>query len=264
MPARAAHIPAVERGPTTGLGLPPQVRACLFDLDGVLTRTAAVHARAWKRTFDGFLGDRAARSGERPVEFDPVRDYDLYVDGRPRDDGTRAFLASRHIQLPEGRQDDPPGARTVHGLGRRKNELFLSLLHEEGVHAFPGSVRYLRAVRAAGLRAAVVTSSNNCHEVLAAAHLGDLFDARVDGLRAAAERLHGKPAPDAYLAAARDLATPPGRAAVFEDALAGVEAGRAGGFGFVVGVDRAGQADLLARRGADRVVQDLAELLGAP
>lgn len=132
------------------------------------------------------------------------------------------------------------------------------------MHAFPGSVRYLRAVRSAGLLTAVVTSSNNCHEVLAAARLGDLFDARVDGLRAAAERLHGKPAPDAYLAAARDLATPPDRAAVFEDALAGVEAGRAGGFGFVVEVDRAGQADQLARHGADRVVQDLAELLGAP
>lgn len=254
----------MERGPTSGLGLPPPVRACLFDLDGVLTRTAAVHARAWKRTFDDFLRDRAARTGGQPVEFDLVRDYDLYVDGRPRDDGTRAFLASRHIQLPEGREDDAPGAPTVHGLGRRKNELFLALLHQEGVHAFPGSVRYLRAVRGAGLPTAVVTSSNNCHEVLAAARLDDLFDARVDGQRAAAARLHGKPAPDAYLAAARDLATPPDRAAVFEDALAGVEAGRAGGFGFVVGVDRAGQADLLARHGADRVVQDLAELLGAP
>ncbi len=245
------------------LGLPPRVRACLFDLDGVLTRTAAVHARAWKEAFDELLRERSAATGEPLVEFDPVRDYDLYVDGRPRDDGTRSFLASRGIRLPEGREGDPPTARTVHGLGERKNELLLSLLHREGVHVFPGSLRYLRAVRQRGLRTAVVTSSKNCHEVLAAAGIADLFDARVDGVTAEEEHLHGKPAPDTYLAAARALSVPPAEAAVFEDALSGVEAGRAGGFGLVVGVDRAGQAELLRRHGADRVVEDLGELLGA-
>jgi len=244
------------------LGLPPRVRACLFDLDGVLTRTAVVHARAWKQAFDELLRERAAAGGEPFVEFDPVRDYDQYVDGKPRDDGTRSFLASRGIQLPEGGDGDPATARTVHGLGERKNELLLALLHREGVHVYPGSLRYLRAVRQRGLRTAVVTSSKNCGEVLAAAGIADLFDARVDGVLAEKEHLRGKPAPDTYLAAAHALAAAPAEAAVFEDALSGVEAGRAGGFGLVVGVDRAGQADLLARHGADRVVEDLGELLG--
>ncbi len=251
-----------ERSPE--LGLPPRVRACLFDLDGVLTRTAELHARAWKQAFDELLRARAREAGERFVPFDLIRDYDLYVDGRPRDDGTRAFLGARGIRLPEGTASDPAGAPTVQGLGRRKNELLLELLRHDGVRAYPGSVRYLRAVRAAGLRTAVVTSSKNCGEVLAAAGIAGLFDERVDGVVAAARRLHGKPAPDTYLAAASALATPPGAAAVFEDALAGVEAGRAGRFGCVVGVDRAGQAAALAAHGADRVVEDLAELLGPP
>jgi beta-phosphoglucomutase family hydrolase len=252
-----------EREGRAELGLPASVRACLFDLDGVLTRTAELHARAWKAAFDELLRARAV-GGAPFVPFDAVRDYDLHVDGRPRDAGTRAFLASRGITLPEGTEDDPPGAATVQGLGRRKNALLLALLHRDGVHVYPGSLRYLKAVRAARLRTAVVTSSKNCEEVLAAAGLGDLLEVRVDGRVAAAEHLGGKPAPDTYLAAARALGTPPGEAAVFEDALAGVEAGRAGRFGCVVGVDRAGQARALAERGADRVVRDLAELLDRP
>jgi beta-phosphoglucomutase family hydrolase len=257
------------RASTTGelhppLGLPARIRACLFDLDGVLTRTASVHAKAWKRLFDDLLRERSAHAGERLAPFDPVRDYDLYVDGKRRDDGTRSFLAARGISLPEGSPDDPPGAPTIRGLGERKNELFLELLRTEGVHVFPGSLRYLRAVRAAGLRSAVVTSSRNGEEVLRAAGIADLLDARVDGNVAAAERLRGKPAPDTYLAAARAVGVAPAEAAVFEDALAGVEAGRAGGFGVVVGVDRAGQADALRRRGADRVVEDLAALVAPP
>jgi beta-phosphoglucomutase family hydrolase len=246
------------------LGLPAAIRACLFDLDGVLTRTAELHDRAWKHAFDELLRERSASTGQPFVEFDPVRDYDLYVDGKPRDDGTRSFLASRGIQLPEGAEGDPPSARTVHGLGERKNELLLSILHREGVHVFPGSLRYLKSVRRHGLRTAVVTSSKNCGEVLAAAGIGDLFDARVDGRAAEERHLRGKPAPDTYLAAARALSVEPSLAAVFEDALSGVEAGRAGGFGLVVGVDRAGQAELLARHGADRVVGDLEDLLGRP
>jgi beta-phosphoglucomutase family hydrolase len=253
-----------QGGRRAELGLPPSVRACLFDLDGVLTRTAAVHAQAWKRAFDELLRARSASTGEPYVEFDAVREYDLYVDGKPREDGIRSFLAARGIHLPQGAEDDPPTAPTVHGLARRKNDLLLELLEREGVHVYPGSVRYVRAVRERGLATAVVTSSQNCAEVLAAAGIGDLFDARVDGLTAAAEHLRGKPAPDTYLAAARALSAAPAEAAVFEDALAGVEAGRAGGFGLVVGVDRAGQADLLRRHGADRVVGDLADLLEAP
>jgi beta-phosphoglucomutase family hydrolase len=244
------------------LGLPAAIRACLFDLDGVLTRTAELHDRAWKHTFDELLRERAASTGQPFVAFDAVRDYDQYVDGKPRDDGTRSFLASRGIQLPEGTEGDPATARTVHGLGERKNELLLAILHREGVRVFPGSLRYLESVRRHGLRTAVVTSSKNCGEVLAAAGIAGLFDARVDGHTAEEQHLRGKPAPDTYLAAARALSAEPVRAAVFEDALSGVEAGRAGGFGLVVGVDRAGQAELLARHGADRVVGDLAELLG--
>ncbi len=247
--------------PGAGLGLPGHVRACLFDMDGVLTRTAELHDRAWKETFDELLRERAAATGRPFVPFDPERDYELYVDGKPRDDGTRSCLASRGIRLPEGAAGDPPGARTVHGLGERKNELLLAIFRREGVHVFPGSLRYLRAVRRRGLRTAVVTSSKNCDEVLAAAGIAELFDARVDGVLAQRERLRGKPAPDTYLAAARALGVEPREAAVFEDALSGVEAGRAGGFGWVVGVDRAGQAGDLARHGAGRVVGDLAELL---
>jgi HAD superfamily hydrolase (TIGR01509 family) len=183
------------------------------------------------------------------------------VDGKPRYDGVRSFLASRGIELPEGKPDDPPSAETIHGLGNRKNEIVLRMIHERGVEAYPGSRRYLEAARDGGLRRAVVSSSTNTRDVLAAAGLEDFFEARIDGIVAEREQLKGKPAPDTYLAGAKALDVTPGAAAVFEDALAGVEAGRAGGFACVVGVDRVGQADALREHGASVVVQDLAELL---
>jgi beta-phosphoglucomutase family hydrolase len=243
------------------LGLPNAVRACLFDLDGVLTKTAVVHAAAWKETFDEFLRTRADQGDERFVPFDEKDDYDDYVDGLPRADGVRTFLKSREIELPEGSPDDPPSADTVAGLGNRKNAIVLRLINEHGVVAYPGSVRYVQAVREAGLPAAVVSSSTNCAEVLRAAGIDQLFDARIDGQVAEKRGLRGKPAPDTFLAGAEALGTSPGAAAVFEDALAGVEAGRAGEFACVVGVDRVGQAAALHEHGADVVVNDLAELI---
>jgi beta-phosphoglucomutase family hydrolase len=243
------------------LGLPDGIRGCLFDLDGVLTQTAKVHAAAWKQMFDGYLREQAKRTGEPFVPFDPVADYNEYVDGKPRADGTRSFLESRGIELPEGADDDPPGAETVHGLGNRKNEIVLRMIREDGVEAYPGSVRYVQAVKAAGLPRAVVSSSANARDVLVAAGIEDLFDARIDGVVAEREHLRGKPAPDTFLAGARALGLKPTTATVFEDALAGVAAGRAGGFGFVVGVDRVGQAEALKQHGADVVVTDLADLL---
>ncbi len=243
------------------LGLPDEVRACLFDLDGVLTQTAKVHATAWKEMFDAYLRERAQRTGEPFVPFDSVADYDEYVDGKPRVEGTRSFLASRHIELPEGNPDDRPGAETVASLGNRKNVIVMRKIHDEGVEAYGGSVRYVRAARDAGLHRAVVSSSANCAAVLAAAGIEDLFEERIDGVVIARDHLRGKPAPDAFLAGARALHVDPAAAAVFEDALAGVAAGRAGRFGFVIGVDRSGQADALREHGADVVVQDLADLL---
>jgi beta-phosphoglucomutase family hydrolase len=243
------------------LGLPDGVTACLFDLDGVLTQTAKVHAAAWKSMFDEFLKGWADRHGEQFVPFDEVRDYDEYVDGKPRYDGVRSFLASRGIELPQGTPEDPPSAETIDGLGNRKNELVLKLIHEQRVEPYEGSVRYVHAGTAAGLKVAVVSSSTNCHDVLRAAGIADLFDTVVDGVLADREHLKGKPAPDTYLAGAHALGVEPAQAAVFEDALAGVEAGRAGSFGFVVGLDRVGQADALRSHGADVVVKDLAELL---
>ena len=242
------------------LGLPDGVRGCLFDLDGVLTQTAKVHGAAWKEMFDGYLRERAQQAGQPFVPFGAA-DYEEYVDGKPRADGTRSFLASRGIELPEGRDDDPSGALTVRGLGNRKNETFTRRVREDGVEAYPGSVRYLRAARDAGLRRAVVSSSANCHDVLAGAGLEDLLEVRIDGAVAKQEHLRGKPAPDTFLAGARALGLGPPEAAVFEDALAGVAAGRAGGFGFVAGVDRVGQAEALKEHGADIVVADLAELM---
>ncbi len=243
------------------LGLPTSIRACLFDLDGVLTRTAKVHSVAWKEMFDGYLAARSEKTGEPFRPFDAGADYDRYVDGMPRYDGVRTFLASRGIRLPEGTPGDPPDAETVCGLGNRKQELVLGLIRRDGVEVFDGSVDYVAAARDAGLSCAVVTSSANAQEVLAAARIDDLFEVRVDGVVARREHLHGKPAPDSFLFAARELDTEPGQAAVFEDALAGVAAGRAGRFGLVVGVDRVGQADALREHGADVVVSDLAELL---
>jgi beta-phosphoglucomutase family hydrolase len=244
----------------TPLGLPPAVRLCLFDLDGVLTRTAAQHTAAWKETFDGWLRERAERTGEPFVPFDAHLDYTRHVDGKPRQDGTRDFLRSRGVELPEGTPDDGPDAETVWGLSARKNDLVQAVIERDGVETFDGSIDYVRAVREAGLRTAVVSSSANTVLVLEAAGIADLFDTRVDGIVARERGLPGKPAPDTFLAAARDLGGGPDDAAVFEDALSGVAAGRAGGFAWVVGVDRAGHADALLEAGADVVVQDLAEL----
>ncbi|MBF9130199.1 beta-phosphoglucomutase family hydrolase [Plantactinospora sp. S1510] len=243
------------------LGLPAQVTACLFDLDGVLTQTARVHNAAWAETFDDLLRRRAARTGEPFRAYDPGDDYNRYVDGRPRADGVRTFLASRQIVLPEGEPDDPPTADTVHGVGNRKNVLLLQVIKRDGVQAYQGSVDYLHAAQAAGLRRAVVSASANAADVIAAAGFEPMVEVRVDGVVARERALRGKPHPDTFLAAAEQLGVRPDQAAVFEDALAGVAAGRAGKFGFVVGVDRVGQADALRGHGADVVVRDLSELL---
>jgi beta-phosphoglucomutase family hydrolase len=246
------------------LGLPDPVAACLFDLDGVLTQTARLHAAAWKEMFDDFLRRRSERTGEPFLPFRLPADYDDFVDGRPRADGTRAFLRSRGIVLPDGGSTDTAADETVRGLGNTKNAIVLREMAERGVDAYPGSVRYVRAARDAGLARAVVSASTNCRDVLAAAGIGDLFDVVLDGVAAERQRLRGKPAPDTYLAAARCLGARPATAAVFEDALAGVAAGRAGGFGCVIGVDRVGQREALRREGADIVITDLADLLPGP
>jgi beta-phosphoglucomutase family hydrolase len=231
------------------LGLPDDIQAGLFDLDGVLTQTAKVHAAAWKTMFDEYLQQR---DGDAFVPFDAHHDYDEHVDGLPRPDGVRSFLKSRGIEADEA---------TVKALGDRKNELVLKLIERDGVEAYPGSIRYVHAAKDAGRKLAVVSSSANAKDVLKAVGILDLFDHVVDGHAVADGGLKGKPAPDTFLAAAEALGVAPARAAVFEDALAGVEAGRAGRFGVVVGVDRVGQAEALSQHGASIVVQDLAELL---
>ncbi|MDI2131198.1 HAD family hydrolase [Yinghuangia seranimata] len=246
------------------LGLPDAIHAFLFDLDGVLTQTAKVHAAAWKDMFDGFLRAEAERTGTPFVPFDTGADYDTYVDGRPRLDGTREFLASRGITLPEGAPDDPPGTRTVQGLSNLKNDTVLRMIREQGVDAYPGSLAYVRRLAELNAPRAVVSSSANCRDVLHAAGFDGMFEVIVDGIVAQQEHLPGKPAPDTFLAAARKLGYEPENAVVFEDALAGVASGRAGGFGRVVGVDRVGQADALRAHGADVVVADLADLLADP
>jgi beta-phosphoglucomutase family hydrolase len=243
-------------------GLPDGVKACLFDMDGVVTQTAVVHAAAWKEMFDEFLRARAKSTGTEFVPFDAHAEYDAYVDGKPRLDGTRSFLESRGIELPEGKPDDPPGTPTVYGLSNRKNDLVLAKLAQGGVQVYEGTVTYIRSVREKGIATAIVSSSANTKQILDSAGLADLFDVRVDGLIAAERGLRGKPAPDTFLAAATELHLTASQAAVFEDALAGVEAGRAGHFALVVGVDRVGQADGLSKHGADIVVKDLSELLG--
>lgn len=245
------------------LGLPEKVRACLFDLDGVLTDTASVHKKAWKAMFDAYLRQRAERTGTQFVPFDVDADYLNYVDGKRREDGVRSFLASRGITLPEGDPDDDPEAETVNGLGNRKNELFQQAVRQDGVKVFEGSRRYLDAVSAAGLDVAVVSSSANTRDVLEVTGLDRFVQQRVDGVTMREQHIAGKPAPDSYLRAAQLLDVTPAEAAVFEDALSGVEAGRAGHFGFVVGVDRVGQSEALRQNGADVVVTDLAELLQA-
>lgn len=244
-------------GSAASVGLPEAVHACLFDLDGVLTDTASVHKRAWKSMFDAFLADR---DGPGYTPFDVDADYLTYVDGRTREDGVRSFLASRSIELPDGDPDDS-GDGSVHGLANRKNALFAEHLHTDGVDVFEGSRRYLEAVHAAGMPVAVVSSSANTREVLDLTGLAEFVAVRVDGVTIRDERLKGKPAPDSYLRAAALLGIAPEHGAVFEDALSGVQAGRAGGFGTVVGVDRLDHPKALRDNGADVVVSDLADLL---
>lgn len=243
------------------LGLPDDVTACLFDLDGVLTQTATVHNAAWTETFNEFLRSWSARTGEPFVPYDPAGDFNSYVDGRPRADGIRTFLASRDIAIPEGDPEDPPSNDTVYGLGNRKNEALHRLIRTQGVRVYEGSVAYLRAARELGLRRAVVSASANCRDVLAAAGIAGFFEVRVDGVVAAEKGLRGKPHPDTFLLAADLLGVSAKGAAVFEDAIAGVQAGRDGGFAYVVGVDRTGKAAALRSHGASIVVDDLSELL---
>lgn len=240
------------------LGLPDGVTACLFDLDGVLTNTAAVHEAAWKQTFDAYLKAQANGGDFRPFDRN---DYLTYVDGKPRAAGVRDFLASRGITLPEGGPDDAPGADTINGVGNGKNQELLRRIHEDGVEVFEGSRHYLEAARDAGLRRAVVSSSANTADVLEVTGLAPLVELRVDGVTIREEKIAGKPAPDTFLAAATRLGVTAAQAAVFEDAISGVQAGRAGGFAAVIGVNRAGQADALRANGATVVVDDLAELL---
>jgi len=242
-------------------GLPDKVAACLFDMDGVVTQTAVVHAAAWKEMFDEFLRARAESTGTPFVPFDSHAEYDAYVDGKPRLDGTRSFLESRGIDLPEGTPDDPPGTPTLYGLSNRKNNLVLAKIAAGGVQVYQGTISYIRSVKDKGISTAVVSASANTVQILHAAGIEGLFDVRVDGVIAKQRGLRGKPAPDTFLAAAEALGVTADRAAVFEDAQAGVAAGRAGGFALVVGVDRVGQAEALREHGADIVVKDLAELL---
>jgi beta-phosphoglucomutase family hydrolase len=243
------------------LGLPDAVTACLFDMDGVITQTAKVHDAAWKEMFDDFLRSWSASHNVPFVPFDPAQDYEEYVDGKPRLEGTASFLESRGIELPAGQESDPAGTPTIWGLSNKKNELIQEVIDRDGVQAYEGSVRYVKAAREAGLRTAIVSSSANTEAVLKAAGVESLFEVRVDHQVAEAAHLRGKPAPDTFLEAARLLGVAAANAAVYEDALAGVAAGRAGNFGLVVGVDRVGQADQLHAHGADVVVKDLAELL---
>jgi len=242
-------------------GLPDGVAACLFDMDGVVTQTATVHAAAWKEMFDEFLREHAESTGTEFVPFDSHHEYDAYVDGKPRLDGTRSFLESRGIELPEGKPDDPPGTPTIYGLSNRKNDLVLAKVAAGGVQVYEGTVTYINTVREKGISTAIVSSSANTQLILDSAGLAGLFDVRVDGVIAKERGLRGKPAPDTFLAAAEALKVPASHAVVFEDALAGVEAGRAGHFALVVGVDRVGQAAELAEHGADVVVKDVADLL---
>ena len=238
-----------------------KIDAVLFDLDGVLTATARVHSACWKRMFDGFLQSYYEKKGESFIPFDIEKDYKLYVDGKLRDEGVKSFLLSRNIKLPYGNIDDPPGKDTVCSLANTKFKMVREVLETEGVDIFEGSVDLVKRLRAAGVKMAVVSSSKNCRVVLDSVGITDLFDAIVDGNAATSLGLAGKPAPDTYLKASELLDTEPARAVVFEDAISGVMAGRDGGFGLVVGVDRDGNPEALKQNGADIVVSDLGEFI---
>ena len=238
-----------------------QYDAVLFDLDGVITNTATLHATCWKQMFDVYLRMRAEQKEEAYRPFDLATDYPLYVDGKPRFDGVRDFLRSRGIQLPEGNPDDPADVETVHGLGNRKNDLVNRAIAEVGVEPYAGTVQFIHQVRRDGFKIAVVTASQNCDAVLRAAKLDDLFKVRVDGNVIQAQRLAGKPAPDTFLIAAKLLGSEPIRTVVIEDAISGVEAGSNGKFGLVIGVARKGNAEELKRHGAHLVVEDVGELV---
>jgi beta-phosphoglucomutase family hydrolase len=240
---------------------PVRFDAVLFDLDGVLTATAKLHAACWKKAFDEFLQKRATNTGEPFRPFDLKADYEDYVDGKPRYDGVQSFLESRDIKLPYGDPDDPPDRETVCGLGNRKDDLFNQVLKSEGVEVFEGTVAWLHQLRQAGIKTAVVSSSKHCRAIIEAAGIADQFEVRVDGNVSDDLKLKGKPAPDTYLKAAAMLDVKPQRAVVVEDALSGVEAGKNGGFGLVIGVDRKGDAEALRKHGADVVVGDLKEML---
>jgi beta-phosphoglucomutase family hydrolase len=248
-------------GPPRDLLKPDRFDAVLFDMDGVLTSTAKIHAAAWKATFDAFLAARGGGATGPLRPFDIDGDYKLYVDGKLRYEGVRSFLASRNITLPEGTPDDPPTADTVCGLGNRKDELVKAAIDRGEAESYPGSVALLHALRKQGIRTAVVSSSNNCEDVLRSTGIYDLFNAHVDGHVATRLHLPGKPAPDTFLKAAELLGVRPDRAVVVEDAIAGVQAGRAGGFALVIGVDRGGNAEALRANGATEVVTDLGELV---
>jgi len=235
--------------------------AALFDLDGVVTKTARVHASAWQRLFNEYLQHYSARTGRPFRPFDLEDDYRVYVDGKPRYEGVKSFLDSREIALPWGTPEDSPEADTIYGLGKKKDGYFEAYLRESGVEVYEGTVRFLRLARDRGLKTAVVSSSSHCKQVVQSAGLTALFDTRVDGLETQRLHLRGKPAPDTFLEAARRLNVPPERAIVIEDAQAGVAAGRAGGFGLVIGLDRRHQADALRQQGADIVAADLSDLL---
>lgn len=251
-PEQQTNLPVIARD---------RYDAVLFDMDGVITDTASIHAASWKVMFDEFLWKRAVQNAEPFRSFDIGADYKLYVDGKPRYRGVVDFLESRGILLPEGTSEDPPSAETVCGLGNRKNELVQTRLAVAGVEAYPGTVAFILYLRRLGLKTAVVTSSENCETVLKAARVEDLFEARVDGSVLAEQNLAGKPAPDSFLKAAEMLHASPKRAVVVEDAISGVQAGAQGGFGLVIGVARKDNAEELRAQGADVVVKDLAELL---
>jgi beta-phosphoglucomutase family hydrolase len=238
--------------------------AFLFDLDGVITRTAELHASAWKKLFDEYLVAHAARRATPFTPFDIASDYRAYVDGKPRGAGVRDFLASREVHLPDGRPQDLPSAETVHGLGKRKDRYFLDLLAREGVTVYQSAIALVREARAHGVRTAVVSSSRNTATILRVARLTDLFQVRVDGAEASRIGLAGKPDPAMFLEAARRLGVPPARGVVFEDATAGVEAGRRGGFGIVVGVGDGDHAERLRQHGAHVVVADLGSIRLTP